>query len=245
MEKRRRGTCAKLIIRLINGIAEIVNRDPAVNEHLRVVFLPNYGVSLAERLIPAADLSEQISTAGKEASGTSNMKFALNGALTIGTLDGANVEIRDEVGTDNIFIFGLQADEVLRLRANDYRPGNYLAASPLLQQALHLLDCDFFSPGEPGLFRPLYDELLNRDEYFLLADFSSYLTCQDVVSQTYRDTARWTKMSILNVARCGKFSSDRAIAEYARDIWHVSPMPAGSSGRYTPAEEELAVGSKE
>ncbi len=234
---------AKLIIRLINGIAEVVNRDPAVNEHLRVAFLPNYGVSLAERLIPASDLSEQISTAGKEASGTGNMKFALNGALTIGTLDGANVEIRDEVGADNIFIFGLQADDVLRLRAHGYRPGDYFATSPLLQQVLHLLDCDFFSAGEPGLFRPLYDELLNRDEYFLLADFASYLACQDAVTQTYRDSARWTKMSILNVARCGKFSSDRAIAEYARDIWHVAPMPAGSRGRITPAEEEVAVGT--
>ncbi len=209
-----------------------------MNDRLRIAFLPNYGVSLAEKLIPAADLSEQIATAGKEASGTSNMKFALNGALTIGTLDGANVEIREEVGADNIFIFGLQADEVIRLRANGYQPASALAASPLLQHVLHLLDCDFFSTGEPGLFRPIYDELINRDEYFLLADFDAYLACQEAVSRAYRETARWTKMSILNVARSGKFSSDRAIAEYARDIWHVSPMPAQARTRYTPVEEE-------
>jgi len=212
---------AKLIIRLINGIAEVVNQDPAVNQYLRVAFLPNYGVSLAEQLIPAANLSEQISLAGMEASGTSNMKFALNGALTIGTLDGANVEIKEEVGEENIFIFGMNADEVRALKQDGYHPGEYIARSPELQRMLQLLDCDFFSPGEAGLFRPLFDELTNRDTFCLLADFAAYVECQERVSIAYRDQTAWTRMSILNVARSGKFSSDRTIAEYARDIWQV------------------------
>lgn len=215
---------AKLIIQLINCIASVVNRDSSTNALLRVAFLPNYSVSLAEKLIPAADLSEQISTAGKEASGTGNMKFALNGAVTIGTMDGANVEIREEVGDENIFIFGLLANEASALRGNGYNPADYIAPSSLLQHALHLLDCDFFCTGDAGLFRPIYDELTGHDEYLLMADFASYLACQDRVSEAYQDSTRWTRMSILNVARCGKFSSDRTIAEYARDIWHVSPI---------------------
>ena len=213
---------AKLIIRLINRIAETVNSDPEVSPKLRVVFLANYGVSLAEKLIPAANLSEQISLAGMEASGTSNMKFALNGALTIGTLDGANVEIKEEVGDDNIFIFGMTTDEVRILKAEGYHPGAFIAQSVELQRVLHLLECDFFCPGEPGLFRPLFDELVNHDQYGLIADYASYMACQERVSAAYRDPAHWTRMSILNVARCGKFSSDRTIAEYARDIWHVT-----------------------
>ena len=215
---------AKLIIHLINRIAEMINRDPAMKGKLQVAFLPNYRVSLAELLIPAADLSEQISTAGKEASGTGNMKFALNGAITIGTLDGANVEIKEEVGDENIFIFGLTVEEITRIKREGYDPRAYIQASPILQQVLYLLECDFFSPGEPGLFRPILEELSGHDEYCLMADFVPYLQAQDAVSSAYLDKARWTRMSILNVARCGKFSSDRTIEEYNRDIWHAAPI---------------------
>lgn len=213
---------AKLIIRLINAIGQVVNNDPEVNSFLRVSFLPNYRVSLAELLIPAADLSEQISTAGKEASGTGNMKFALNGAVTIGTLDGANVEILEEVGPENMFIFGLNADQVVELRREGYDPGSYVAKSAMLQQVMRLLKTDFFSPLEPGLFRPIYDELMQYDEYCLMADFDAYVEAQDQAEKAYLERTRWTRMSILNVARCGKFSSDRTIAQYARDIWHVA-----------------------
>lgn len=215
---------AKLIIHLINRIAEMVNRDPAVKGKLRVAFLPNYRVSLAEKLIPAADLSEQISTAGKEASGTGNMKLALNGAVTIGTLDGANIEILEEVGRENSFIFGHTAEEIMALKREGYDPQEFIDRSPLLQQVLRLLDCDFFSPGEPGLFRPIYEELIGGDEYCLLADFADYLAAQEMVTDAYLETERWTRMSIMNVARCGKFSSDRTIGEYARDIWQVTGL---------------------
>ncbi len=216
-------TRAKLIIRLINHIARVVNSDPSVNAQLRVSFLPNYRVSLAERLIPAADLSEQISTAGKEASGTGNMKFALNGAVTIGTLDGANVEIHEEVGDDNIFIFGLTAEEVMQLRGS-YNPHDYIEKSPMLKQVLHLLETDFFCRDEPGLFRPIYNDLVNGDPYFLMADFDAYADAQQQAAEAYLDKKRWTKMSILNVARCGKFSSDRTIRQYADEIWKVDPV---------------------
>ncbi|MHB9132938.1 MAG: glycogen/starch/alpha-glucan phosphorylase [Armatimonadota bacterium] len=215
---------AKLIIHLINRIADTVNRDPQVNDRLRVAFIPNYRVSVAEKIIPAANLSEQISTAGKEASGTGNMKLALNGALTIGTLDGANVEILGEVGWENIFIFGKTADEIMLLKEQGYDPRACLAASPMLRRVLHLLECDFFCPGEPGLFRPIYDALVYHDEYCLLADFDAYLARQADVTQAYQDQTRWTRMSILNVARCGLFSSDRTIREYAEEIWHAKPV---------------------
>lgn len=215
---------AKLIIRFINNIANIVNNDPAVNNFLRVSFLPNYRVSLAERLIPAADLSEQISTAGKEASGTSNMKFALNGAVTIGTLDGANVEILEEVSKENIFIFGLNADEVVQLKQKGYHPADYIAKSVLLQNVMHLLETDFFCCSEHGLFRPIYDELVSYDEYCLMADFDAYVAAQLEAEKAYNDKKRWTRMSILNVARCSKFSSDRTIQEYARDIWRAGSV---------------------
>ncbi len=152
------------------------------------------------------------------------MKFALNGALTIGTLDGANIEIMEEVGKENIFIFGLTAEQVREVKQNGYHPGAHIAASPLLQRVLHLLECDFFCPGEPGLFRPIYDELVHWDEYCLMADFQDYLACQDRVSATFTNTADWTRMSILNVARCGKFSSDRSISDYAREIWEVQSV---------------------
>lgn len=212
---------AKLMIQLINRIAGLVNDDARVNDLLRVHFLPDYRVSLAERLIPATDLSEQISMAGMEASGTGNMKFMMNGALTIGTLDGANIEMAERVGDDNIFIFGHTADEIQELKRQGYAREDYIARSPELQAALHLLSTDFFCPGEPGLFQPLYRELCDVDYYCILADFEAYLACQDRVTAAYQDLDCWTRMSILNTARSGFFSSDRTIREYARDIWRV------------------------
>lgn len=213
---------AKLIIHLINRVSEVINRDPDVRDYLRVAFIPNYQVSVAEKVIPAANLSEQISTAGTEASGTGNMKLALNGALTIGTLDGANVEILGEVGWENMFIFGKTTDEIAALKQQGYNPRTFIEASVEMQRVLHLLECDFFSPSEPGLFRPIYDALVYHDHFCLLADFDSYVACQDTVSATYCDQTRWTRMSILNVARSGLFSSDRTIAEYASEIWQAS-----------------------
>jgi starch phosphorylase len=215
---------AKLIIRLINGVAAVVNRDPAVRGLLRVAFIADYKVSLAERIFPGAELSEQISTAGTEASGTGNMKFALNGALTIGTLDGATIEMRDEVGADNIFIFGLTAADVAALRPS-YDPWERYRSHAELARVLDMIRDDVFCPEEPGLFRPIVDSLLwGGDPYFLLADYASYVSCQDRVAQTYRDPAAWTRMSILNVAGMGKFSSDRTIRQYAEEIWQVTPV---------------------
>jgi starch phosphorylase len=216
---------AKLVIRLINSVAQKVNNDPEVGQNLKVVFLANYGVSLAELIIPAADISQQISTAGMEASGTGNMKFALNGALTIGTLDGANVEIQEEVGADNIFIFGLTADQVLALRGNGYNPRSYYEQNPELKSVVDLLAGGHFSPEDPGLFRPLVDYLLNQgDRYMLMADFADYLRCQLEVDQTFIQPDLWLKKSIYNVARMGKFSSDRSIAQYAEEIWKIHPV---------------------
>ena len=215
---------AKLIIKLINSVAEVVNADPDVRDRLKVVFIPDFSVKSAHRIYPAADLSEQISTAGKEASGTGNMKFSLNGALTIGTLDGANVEIREEVGPENFFLFGMNADEVAQRRAGGYRPREIYEQDPELRAVLDLIGSGALSRGDKGLFRPLVDSLLGRDEYFLLADYRSYVACQDRASRAYADTRLWTRMSVLNVARMGKFSSDRAILEYCRDIWHVDPV---------------------
>jgi starch phosphorylase len=216
---------AKLIIRLITAVSETLERDPQARERLAVVFLPNYNVSGGQRVYPAADLSEQISTAGKEASGTGNMKFSLNGALTIGTLDGANIEIRDEVGADNFFLFGLTAEQVAELKSSGYRPMDYYVADPLLREAIDLVASGFFSRGDAALFRPLIGNLLTSDPYLVLADFRSYVECQEQVGDAYGDSDRWTRMSILNTARCGKFSSDRTIREYCRDIWHVEPVP--------------------
>jgi starch phosphorylase len=216
---------AKTIIRLINAVAEVVNGDPQVNHLLKVVFLPNYRVSLAERIFPASDLSEQISTAGKEASGTGNMKFALNGALTIGTLDGANVEIRDEVGPENFFLFGLTAQEVQALRRAGYRPRDHYESVPELREVIDLIDSGFFSPETPELFRGLMASLLDHDEYFLLADFLPYVRCQERVSEAYLQPDEWTRKTVLNVARMGQFSSDRTIREYARDIWTAPSVP--------------------
>jgi glycogen phosphorylase len=215
---------AKLIIRLINAVGDVVNNDPAVRGLLKVVFLADYRVSLAEQIFPGSELSEQISTAGTEASGTGNMKFALNGALTIGTMDGANVEMREEVGDDNIFIFGLTAPEVAALRPT-YDPRACYLADPELARVLDMIRDNAFSPGDPGLFQPIVDSLLHLgDHYLLLADYASYVACQDRVARTYRDQATWTRMSILNVAKMGKFSSDRTIQEYAKEIWRVTPV---------------------
>jgi len=215
---------AKMIIRLICHVSDMINRDTATNQILKVVFLPNYRVSLAEVIYPGADVSEQISTAGYEASGTSNMKFALNGALTVGTLDGANIEIMEEVGRENIFIFGLTAEEVISLRSG-YRPLDYYHANPALKQAIDLIREGFFSPDQPGLFQPLMDLLLYEDRYMVLADFDAYHQAQMGVDALYCDTEEWTKKSILNVARIAKFSSDRTILEYNQDIWRAAPVP--------------------
>ena len=214
---------AKLIIKLITSIAEVVNNDARVGERLKVVFIPNYGVSLAERIIPAADLSEQISTAGNEASGTGNMKLALNGALTIGTLDGANIEIREEVGEENIFIFGLTAEEVARERQRPTRtPEQICRANPEIRAAIDAIRNGLFSRGDTYLFAPIVDTLLNpRDPYLLLHDLEDYCRCQQEVGRLFLDQTQWTKRSILNVARMGKFSSDRTIREYAEDIWGI------------------------
>jgi len=212
---------AKLMIKFINSIANVVNNDPAIGDKLKVIFLENYGVSLAEKIFPACDLSEQISTAGTEASGTGNMKFALNGALTIGTLDGANIEIKEEVGDNNIFIFGLKEHEVTAIKAAGYNPMSYLERSHELQEIFRLIEIGFFTPENPGIFKPLVDSILFQDKYLLLADFESYCACQDKVAETYKNKEKWAEMSILNVARMGKFSSDRTITEYAKDIWNT------------------------
>jgi len=213
---------AKLIIKLINSVADLVNNDPDVNHMLEVVFLPNYCVSQAEKIIPATDLSEQISTAGLEASGTGNMKFALNGALTIGTLDGANIEMMEEVGQDNIFIFGLTAKEVETKRAQGYDPWAYYNSDEELRTTLDMVRFNHFIPGEPNLFLPIWNSLMTQgDKYFVLADFRAFIQAQDKVRALYLDQEQWTRCSILNTANMGKFSSDRAVREYARDIWHI------------------------
>ncbi len=216
---------AKLIIKLINSVAAVVNNDPDVRDRLKVVFLKNYNVKFAQHVYPAADLSEQISTAGLEASGTGNMKFAMNGALTVGTLDGANVEIREEVGAENFFLFGLTTPQVKDLKAQGYQPRAYYQRNVELKLAIDAIAQGKFAPSEPQLFHPLVENLLNQDPYMLLADYQSYLDCQDAISTAYRDQDNWVKMSILNTARMGKFSSDRSIREYCQDIWQVQPVP--------------------
>jgi glycogen phosphorylase len=215
---------AKLHIKLINCIAETVNMDPAIGERLRVVYLANYGVSLAEKIFPAADVSEQISLAGKEASGTGNMKFTMNGALTLGTLDGANVEIREAVGADNFFLFGLHTDQVAQLRAHGYRPAHYIEQSRHLREAVELIASGFFSPGDPSVFQPIVDDLWNRDPYMVCADFDDYAAVQSRVGEAYRDPEEWTRRVIANLAGVGRFSSDRTIQEYNRDIWRAEPV---------------------
>ncbi|MFN5118226.1 MAG: glycogen/starch/alpha-glucan phosphorylase [Cyanobacteriota bacterium] len=218
-------TMAKLIIRFINGIADVVNADPDMEGRLRVVFLPDYNVKLGERVYPAADLSEQISTAGKEASGTGNMKFAMNGALTIGTLDGANVEIREQVGAENFFLFGKTTEEIVSLHKEGYRPWELIGTVPELPEVLRLIEQGHFSNGDGDLFRPLLQNLTGNDPFFVLADFNDYLRAQDAVSLAWADRDRWNRMSLLNAARTGFFSSDRSIREYAQRIWRAEEFP--------------------
>ena len=215
---------AKLIIKLINSVADVINHDPVISNRLKVVFIPNYNVSNAIRIIPAANLSEQISTAGTEASGTGNMKLALNGALTIGTLDGANIEIRDEVGEDNIFIFGLTSEGVTELKRSGYRAGDYYHNNPELKQVLDMINSGYFSPNEPSLFQPIFDTLLGNDHFMLLADYADYILCQQHVEELYRQPQQWIRKAILNMANMGNFSSDRTIKEYAEEIWDVKPV---------------------
>jgi len=221
---------AKLIIRLVTGVAGIVNRDPLVRGRLRVLFLPNFNVSNGQRIYPAADLSEQISTAGKEASGTGNMKFSMNGALTIGTLDGANIEIRDAVGADNFFLFGNTAGEIETLQQAGRSGADYAGENTELQEVLRLIGSGLFSDGDGNLFQPLLATLLNHDPFCVLADFAAYLDCQQRVSAAFRDVEAWSRMSILNSARMGWFSSDRSVREYCEDIWKIAPVSVPLNG---------------
>ena len=214
---------AKRIIKLITATADAVNTDPAVRDRLKVVFFPDFNVKNAQHIYPAADLSEQISTAGKEASGTGNMKFAMNGALTIGTLDGANVEIREEVGAENFFLFGLTTEDAAALKAGGYRPRDCYERNGELREVLDFVASGALSPGDAQLFRPLVDNLLSADPFLVLADYDAYAACQARVSEAWRDTEAWTRMSILNAARMGRFSSDRSIRDYCERVWNVTP----------------------
>lgn len=216
---------AKLMIKLINSVAEVIDRDPQINGYIRVAFMPNFSVQNGQRLYPAADLSEQISLAGKEASGTGNMKFSMNGALTIGTLDGANVEIREEVGAENFFLFGMTADEAQRRQSEGYRPWEIYRDDRELKSAIDLIDSGLFSHGDVNLFRPLTQSLIAHDPFMVFADYRAYLECQQDVGQAWQNAPHWDRMSILNVARMGRFSSDRAIREYAQRIWNIQPVP--------------------
>jgi len=215
---------AKLIIKLIHSVADVINNDPRAADLLKVVFLPNYNVKNAHHVFPAADLSEQISLAGKEASGTGNMKFSMNGALTIGTLDGANVEIREEVGAEHFFLFGLTAEEVERTKREGYHPQNVIAADERLSEVIELIESGFFSRGDRELFMPLSRALREHDAYMLCADYASYIDRQEQVGKTYLDRDAWLRKSVLNVARMGKFSSDRSIREYCDHIWKIAPV---------------------
>jgi starch phosphorylase len=221
---------AKLIIKLIHSVAEVINNDSDVGGRLRVAFVPNFNVTVGQRIYPAADLAEQISTAGKEASGTGCMKFAMNGALTIGTLDGANIEIREQVGAENFFLFGLTTEQVAEWKAGGYQPRGMYNQNQALRDVLDSLVSGHFSRGDRNLFRPLVDSLLDRDEYMLLADYQAYVDCQAHVSAVYNNMDQWSRMSILNVARIGMFSSDRTIKEYCRDIWYAEPVTIRKPG---------------
>ncbi len=215
---------AKRIIKLITSVADLINDDPEVNQILKVVFLPNFSVKLAQQVYPAADLSEQISMAGKEASGTGNMKFSLNGALTIGTLDGANVEIREEVGEKNFFVFGLTTEEVQETKRAGYHPYRIYEQNEDLKEVMDFLVAGELSNGDKDLFRPIYDNLLQQDPYLLLKDYQSYINTMDDIHKVWREPGEWAKRSILNVSRMGKFSSDRSIADYCDDIWKVETV---------------------
>ena len=216
---------AKEIIYAINKVGERINNDERINGKLKVAFIPNYSVTAAQKIIPAADLSEQISTAGKEASGTGNMKLALNGAATIGTMDGANVEIREEVGDENMFIFGMNVDEVSDLGNAGYNPWDYYNSDPELKTVLDWMGSDYFTPSRPGSLKPVTDSLLNGgDPFFVLADYADYCRAQMAVNEAFLDKPRWAQICILNTARVGKFSSDRTIREYAEQIWKLEPV---------------------
>jgi starch phosphorylase len=215
---------AKLMIKLITSVGDVVNNDPDVKDRLKVVFFPNFNVTNAQHIYPAADLSEQISTAGKEASGTGNMKFSMNGALTIGTLDGANIEIREEVGDENFFLFGLTASQVDEAKRNGYDPHYIYDHNEELHQVIDMINSGYFSNGDWGLFKPITDNLLWHDPFMLMADYPLYIACQDLVASTWKDTSEWNRMAILNVARMGKFSSDRSIQDYCDKIWKVKPF---------------------
>jgi starch phosphorylase len=222
---------AKLIIKLITSVAEVVNANPKVSDWLKVVFLPDFNVTTGHVVYPGADLSEQISTAGKEASGTGNMKFSMNGALTLGTLDGANIEIREAVGREHFFLFGHTAPEVEEWKRRGYHPRDIYASTPELHEAVDLISSGHFSQGDRELFRPLVDGLLDRDEYMVFADFVPYQKAHQAVSAAFLDVPRWTHSSILNVSRMGRFSSDRSIRDYATQIWGVSPRRPADSGK--------------
>ena len=222
---------AKLIINLANDVARVVNHDPAMQDRLKVVFVPNYNVSVAEKMIPATDISQHISTAGTEASGTGNMKFILNGALILGTMDGANIEIAEEVGAENIFTFGMSSDEVSSLAKSGYNPRVSYQHNPGLREALSMINTGYFNRDKPHLYNDLYNSLVFEDKYMLLEDFASYVECQQRVIKTWQDPEKWTRMSILNTAASGKFSSDRTIAEYARDIWKLKPVTVELPGK--------------
>jgi starch phosphorylase len=216
---------AKAIIKLINNVARVVNVDKAVGGRLKVVFLPDYDVSLAQHIMPAADLSQQISTAGMEASGTGNMKLSLNGALTIGTLDGANIEIREQVGADNIFIFGLTADEVAEQRRRGYSPSEVVASNPELKKTLEMIDAGYFTPGNLADGKPIVDRLLSEGEpFFVLADFAAYARAHDAVDALYVQPDEWQRKAVVNTLSMGIFSSDRSIREYAQRIWRIKPV---------------------
>lgn len=216
---------AKRIIKLITSVGDVINRDPDIRDQLKVVFVLNFNVTNGQKIYPAADLSEQISTAGKEVSGTGNMKFSINGALTIGTLDGAHVKIREEGRAENFFLFGLSPEEVYALKAQGYNPHDYYMADHQLKDVIDLIHCGFFSHGVGELFKMLTGNLMYSDPYLLLAELAPYVTCQARVSKAFLDRDQWTRMSILSTARTGKFSSDRSIKKYCEDIWKVKPVP--------------------
>ena len=232
---------AKQIIKLIHNVADVVNNDPLVKDALKVTFLPDYRVSLATLIIPGADLSEQISTAGMEASGTGNMKLSMNGALTVGTWDGANIEIAEEVGLDNIYIFGLRAEQILDMQKNGtYNPRERYDNDPVVKEVMDALASDRFCANEHGMFRWIFDELVHRgDKYYHLADFPSYVEVQQEISSDFLKDEIWCRKAILNVARIGKFSSDRTVLEYARDIWHIGPYEKSFSG-FKPHSKQAA-----
>lgn len=237
---------AKLIIKLINSVGEVINNDPDVKDRLKVVFFPDFNVTNAQYIYPAADLSEQISTAGKEASGTGNMKFSMNGALTIGTLDGANVEIREEVGNANFFLFGLTTVQVDETKRNGYNPHFIYDHNQELREVINLINSGHFSRGDYNLFKPITDNLLWQDPFLLMADYPLYTACQDLVSNTWKESGKWNKMAIMNVARMGKFSSDRSIQDYCEKIWQVKPyrIPTAKADPGDPMKQKIRRSTK-